>query len=377
MTYRLFSADDHIIEPAHVWTDRLPRALRDRGPHVIEEDGREYWVLEGTRQTTMGLNAVVGKPKSEWGTDPVRFADILPACYDPAIRAREFEADGIVASVGFPSLPGFGGRVFYQFADRELANLCVQAYNDFILDEWCAAAPDMFVPVIITQLWDPRAAAAEIDRCAARGALAVSLPENPHWLGLPSYNTDHWDPLMTAATDADLVVAMHGGAAGYMPQHTPETSFGEVIATVSPGFGSALIGDFVFGRLTRAFPTIKILLAETGVGYLPYLLERMDYVWEDHRAWAGFDELRPSEVFHRNLWVCVVNERFGLEQRHRVGVDKILWESDFPHSETRWPNSQADVAKLFAEIPDAETAMITHRNAQKLLRFEGRRSDPA
>ena len=140
MIYDLFSVDDHIIEHANVWTDRLPTKYHDKGPHVIEEDGREYWVWEGFESTQMGLNAVAGKPREQWTTEPTRFSDMLPGCYDPKERARDMELDGIRASLCFPSLAGFGGRVLGGFDDKELAKLCIEAYNDFHIDEWCAAA---------------------------------------------------------------------------------------------------------------------------------------------------------------------------------------------------------------------------------------------
>lgn len=372
MPYRLFSADDHIIEPRHVWSSRLPRKFTEQGPHVVEADGREYWVLEGQRQPTMGINAVVGKPEEQWNQEPVRFADMRPGCYDPVERAKDFEADGIIGSVPFPSLPGFAGRVFLQFSDRELADACVKAYNDFVFEEWCAAAPDLFVPSIITQLWDPRLAAAEIERCAELGARAVCLPENPSWLGLPSWWDRHWDPLLRAATDADLVLAMHGGASGRFTQATPDSPFAITIVSASGAMGCELITDLMFGRLPRDFPSIKLMMGEMGIGYLPYLLERADFIWEHHRAWSGFDDLRPSDVFHRNFFVCEVHEEFGLEHRDVVGTENILWEADYPHSETMWPHSQQDVAKRFGGLPDSDVDLITHGNAQRLFRFAGR-----
>lgn len=371
MRYRLFSADDHIIEPAHVWTDRLPVRLREAGPHVIEADGRQFWVVNGELQPTMGLNAVAGKPPPEWNQEPVRFEDMRPGCYDPVARAQDLASDGIIGSVPFPSLPGFGGRVFFEFEDRELADLCVKAYNDFMLDEWCAAAPDLFVPTIITQLWNPIAAAAEVERCAARGARVVSVPENPHWLGLPSWWQNYWDPMLRAATNADLVLAMHGGASGYFTQATPDSPFSITIVSAPGAMGCELVPDLLFGRLPRDFPTIKIMLGEMGIGYIPYLLERADFVWEHHAAWSGFDDIRPSDLFNKHIWVCAVNETFGIEQRDRVGIGNILWESDYPHSETMWPNSQAAVAKQFAGIPEEDVSAITHSNAEALFRFAG------
>ena len=154
--YKLFSADDHIIEHARVWQDRVPAKYRDDAPRVIEEDGREYWVYEDVRGETMGLNAVVGRPRDQLNPDPIRFSEMRPGCYDPVERAKDMLADGILASVLFPTLPRFAGTLFLTFKDKALADVCVKAYNDFVIDEWCPAGPPgLFVPTIICQLWDP------------------------------------------------------------------------------------------------------------------------------------------------------------------------------------------------------------------------------
>ena len=213
--YRFFSVDDHIIEPADVWSSRVPAKHRDRAPRVIEAEGREYWVYEDIRHGTMGLNAVAGKPREEWSLEPARYSDMIPGCYDPVQRAKDMRSQGIYASVNFPTLPRFGGALFSEFKDKELADVCVQAWNDFIIDEWCAADPDMFVPMVICQLWDPTLAAAEIRRCVDKGAKALCFVENPVPLGLPSFHDpEHWDPIWAACQEADLPVCMHIGSSG-------------------------------------------------------------------------------------------------------------------------------------------------------------------
>ena len=374
MKYQLFSVDDHVVEHARVWADRLPAKWAETAPHVIEEGGREFWVYDGKRTATMGLNAVVGKDPTEWGAEPVRFTDMRLGCYDPSARAADFDADGIIASVTFPTLPGFGGRVFLEFSDKELADLCVRAYNDFIVEEWCAAAPDVFVPTMIAQLWDPELAAAEIHRGDARGVRAISFPENTCPLGLPSLHQAHWDPVWQALSETGMVVSMHLGASGRMPIPTPDSHFSTAIVG-GPGIvGIETLTDLLFSQVVRTYPDLKFVITEGGIGYVPYLLERADFVWEQHRHWAHFDDLRPSDLFHRSFFVCTVNERFGLANRHAVGVENILWELDYPHSETTWPNSQAAVEKQFAGVPDDEVALITHANAQALFRFPGRSS---
>ncbi len=141
----------------------MPAKFKDRAPHVIERDGREMWVWDGGAEMTMGLNAVAGKPREQWGLEPARFDDMIPGCYDPKERAKDLLSNGIFASVAFPTLPGFAGRKFETFADKELAVACVQAWNDFVIDEWCATAPEVLVPMTIAPVWDVDLAVAETD----------------------------------------------------------------------------------------------------------------------------------------------------------------------------------------------------------------------
>jgi len=368
---KLFSVDDHIVEPADVWTKRLPSKYHDQCPRVVESDGRQFWVFEDQRSATMGLNAVAGKDPADWGTDPVRFADLIPGCYDPVARAEDFRADGIVGSVLFPSLPGFGGRVLSQFEDKELAHLCVQAYNDFVIDEWCAAAPDMFVPTIITQLWDTELGAAEMRRCAEKGARAVSFPENPSYLKLPSFHTEHWDPIFEAFEDTGMACSMHLGSSGHIPLPTPDSHFSVAIAGSPAVVGVETLVDLLFGTLPHRFPDVKFVMTEGGVGYIPYVLERADFVWTKHRVWAPFPDTKPSEVFHRQFAVCAVNETFGLSEQaiEAIGIDNVLWESDYPHSETTWPASQSEAAKVLGHLTDEQIAKITYQNAERLFDF--------
>ena len=371
MIYDLFSVDDHIIEHANVWTDRLPTRYHDKGPHVIEEDGREYWVWEGFKSTQMGLNAVAGKPREQWTTEPTRFSDMLPGCYDPKERARDMELDGIRASLCFPSLAGFGGRVLGGFDDKELAKLCIEAYNDFHIDEWCAAAPALYVPLIVGQVWDPVTMAEEIYRCAAKGARALSFPEDTVSLGLPSLMSESWDPVWQACVDTDITVCMHIGSSGSLTNPAPDGPFVIPIALGNVNAQAAMV-TFTLSPVPRKFPTIKLAISEGGIGWIPAALERADRQFIRHRLWAGMDDLLPSEIFKRNIWGCMIDEPIGLSFRNHIGIDKILWECDYPHCDSPWPQSQKETEELFiaAEVNEAEANAITHENAEKVFRWK-------
>jgi predicted TIM-barrel fold metal-dependent hydrolase len=366
---QLFSADDHIIEPPGVWRDRVPARLRDAAPRVIEEDGREFWVYEGQRGETMGLNAVVGKRRDQYNPDPIRYADMRLGCYDPAERAKDMLADGIHASVLFPTLPRFAGTLFPTFKDLSLAEVCVRAYNDFVLEEWCPGGPPgMFVPTIISQLWDPDLGAAEIRRCAELGARALSFPENPVPLGLPSYWTDHWDPVWQACQDHDIVLCLHIGTSGETPHPSPEAP--EILTFSMLQVGSIMSSlNLMMSPVCRRYPGLKFVFSEGGIGWLPNALERADRMWVRHQVYSGLDDILPSEIFRHNMFLCMIEEPVCLKYRDDIGIEHIMWECDYPHTDTTWPDSQSVTQHVLksAGVSDEEAALITHGNAERVF----------
>ena len=204
---KIISVDDHVIEHPLVWQDRLPEAQREQGPQIIETaEGHHVWRYEGQLYPQIGLNAVAGKPPAEYGMEPVRYDDMIPGCYDPAERLRDMDIDGVHGALSFPSFPGFGGGVFQRADDKDLALACVRAWNDFQVDEWCAAGPGRLIPLGILPTWDPQLAVGEVERLAQIGTRAVSFPDSPVPLGLPSFHhKSHWEPLWDALEAADML----------------------------------------------------------------------------------------------------------------------------------------------------------------------------
>ena len=187
---QIVSVDDHVIEHPNVWQDRLPAKFKEAGPkNVTEANGNDVWIFEGRSQYNIGLNAVAGKRREDFGLDPTKYTDMLPGCYDPVERVKDMDIDGIQAQLCFPSFPGFAGGTFFNVVDKELATACVSAYNDWMIDEWCAANPTRQIPLVLVPFWDIDATVAETTRVAGKGAKAVSFTEMPHALGLPSFHT--------------------------------------------------------------------------------------------------------------------------------------------------------------------------------------------
>lgn len=369
--HKIFSVDDHIIEPADVWTSRVPAKYRDTAPHVVEENGREFWCYEEQRILTMGLNAVAGKRREDWGMEPTRFSEMLPGCYDPKERARDYLSQGVLASVHFPTLPRFGGMLFNSFKDKDLAYECVKAWNDFVLDEWCPAGPPgLFVPMVITTVWDPVLGATEIARCVDKGAKALCFVENPVPDGLPSFHDKtHWDPIWGACQEADLPVCMHIGSSGYIPMIDPAAPFTSLISAGSVAGMLATINMLLSGVCDR-FPSIKMVWSEAGVGWIPAVLERCDRQIDRHQYWGGKPELKPSEIFRRNMYACMVEEPIGLSLWELIGEDNILAETDYPHADTPFPHTQKAYDEVFAGIPQRVVDKVTHQNAERIFNWK-------
>ena len=380
--HQIISVDDHLIEHPRVWTDRLPAKLRDVGPHIVESDGNRLWMYEGKISHTTGLNAVAGKPRDEWGFEPLRYEDMIPGCYDPVARVRDMDLDGVQAAVCYPSFPGFAGGAFFRAKDKDVARLCVQAWNDFYIDEWCASAPDRFIPMGILPFWDIDLAVAEARRIIDKGARTISFPDSPQPLGLPSFYTRHWDPLWALLSEADVPVSLHFGSGSFVPgfPYASQAPGSNLVETADVPFVVSMIHfssnlmwttvDLLFSRALQRFPNLKFLLAEGGIGWIPYLLERCDYGWDRHRWYQDVDrDTPPSELFRRHFFGCFIDDEHGVKNRHEIGVERMMIEVDYPHSDSSWPDSRKRASEVLADVPDDEVAQIVESNARRILHF--------
>ena len=310
---KIISVDDHVIEHPHVWQDRLPDKHKQNGPRIIETpEGYQVWRYENEVYPQIGLNAVAGKPPSEYGMDPVRYDQMIPGCYDSHERVKDMDIDGVQAALCFPSFPGFAGGVFQRAQDKELALQCVRAWNDFQVEEWCASAPDRRIPLGILPMWDPVLAAAEVERLSNMGTKAVSLADAPVPLGLPSFHEPtHWEVLWDAVEAADMPLCLTFWwrrlcpgllVCRYVQARPPCT-----VCCGNRGLLHQLdVVDSrhrVFGVLLQRHPKLKFMLSEGGIGWIPYIMERLDYSLERHRWYQNISRTdRPSELFRKHFW---------------------------------------------------------------------------
>lgn len=382
----IVSPDDHVVEPAHLWTSRLPARYRDVGPRVVRERGRmalvdgsyEYtpdpegkevdvWVYEDVKVATTMTAAAAGYDLDDISVEVMTFDEMRPGCYDPEARIEDMDVAGIEASVCFPNMfVRFCGQRFLHGEDKDLALLCVQAYNDFQVEEWCAGSNGRLIPLGILPLWDIDLVVAEVQRMAAKGMRAMCFSEIPPFLGLPSIHSGGWDPLFAACEDTGTVLLMHIGSSSKMPLTSVDAPAGAY--STLPAINSAMsLVDWIWSGVPARFPKLRIGMSETQAGWAPYFLQRADEVWERHRGWTGVDLPEPpSAYFPGRIYLSIFGDHVALDHLDVLG-DNLMYETDYPHNDTRWPDCLEVARKELDGVDDVAAEKILRGNARTLF----------
>ena len=385
---KIISVDDHLIEPAHLWQSRLPAKYKDEGPRVknlprgdmklvdgvwLERPGTgdelaAWWHYEDHLFQLKQMIACPGMAPEEVSAVGVTFDDIAPGCFDPKARVADMKKNHVDGSLCFPNYPRFCGQLFAERKDMALSKLCVEAYNDFMVEEWCGDSGGTLIPLCIVPLWDAELAAAEVRRNAARGVTAVAFSEIPAWLGLPSIHTDYWDPFIHACEETGTVLSMHIGSGTKTVNTGPDAPTIVNANLIACNSVSSMI-DWIFsGKLDR-FPTLKLLYAECQIGWIPYFIERADDTWETHQWAQGENRIPnpPSYYYKRNVYGCFFKDTVGIEMIDRIGVDNVMFETDYPHQDGTFPHSKQVAETLFGHLDDQSVYKLARGNAIKLL----------
>ncbi len=368
----LISVDDHVVEPPDLFTGHLASRWHHIAPRVERRaDGSDVWVYDGNEIPNIGLNAVAGRPPEEYGMEPTSFDELRDGTWDITQRLRDMDANGVLGSMCFPSFPNLCGQLFSRSTDLEAGLAVLQAYNDWHIEDWCGAAPDRFIPLMIPPIWDAQLMADEVHRCAAKGCHAVSFSENPSKLKLPSFHDAAWDPFWQACVDCDTIVCLHIGSSSKLVITAPDAPV-DVLITLQPINIVQAAADLMWSPVLRKFPGLRVALSEGGIGWIPYLCDRLDWIYTRHRAWTGqdFGDQLPSEVFHERITLCFIDDPAGVESLDRIGVDQVCWEADYPHSDSTWPISPETLWTSIDGIDPGVIDQITHGNAMHHFRFD-------
>lgn len=381
----LISVDDHILEPPNLWVDRVAAKDRDRAPHMEPDDnGVDMWVYDGKRYPNSGLSAVVGKSKEEFSPEPLSYSEMRPGCYDAKARVEDMDRSGVLASLCFPTITRFCGQLFMEASDREFGFECLQHYNDWLVEEWCAAAPGRYIPLMLIPMWDPKLAAKEMERMAARGVTTFAFSENPEPLGLPTIHDPdgYWEPVMAAADETGMVASMHVGSSSQLPKICTDAPF---MANLTWGASrtSGTMLSWLFSGLFQRYPNLKIALSEGEMGWMPYFLERAEQVLDKQRYWvkrgtkfmghagndADLDTLDIRETFRHHIFGCIIEDRHAVKSLDELGEDNIMCETDYPHSDSTWPNCIEVARDTMKDLPEEVQYKLLRGNAERLYRF--------
>jgi len=391
----IISVDDHVIEPATVWSDRLPAKYRDVGPRIERRPVKEmtfiggkftaipgepgdpgepvdWWFYEDLRRPLTRLDTAVGFSRDEITMTGITYDTMRQGSYLLKERLADMDVNGLEASLCFPTFPRFCGQTFTEAADLELGKLCVEAYNDWMVDEWCGLSGGRLIPLIIVPLWDPVLAAAEVRRNAARGVHAVCFSEIPSNLGLPSIHSGHWDPFFEACNEAQVTINMHIGSGSKMPSTSADApaAVGSTLTFANCCFS---LVDWLMSGVFTKYTDLKIAYSEGQIGWIPYILERADTVWEENRGWGGIADKvlePPSHIFKRHVYGCFFDDPHGLTCLDAIGEDNVTYESDYPHSDSTWPNTAKIAEQQMAHLSDETVYKLLRGNAITMLHLD-------
>jgi predicted TIM-barrel fold metal-dependent hydrolase len=381
--------DAHVVEPPDVWSSRLPRRLREVGPRIeympggvpklkgssyVESPGADgpdvaWWCYEDHRASIKRTIAAAGFTPEEVELRGVTYDEMRPGCWRVIDRVADMDENGVEAQLCFPNYPRFCGQQFLWGKDRQLAKLCVEAYNDWMVEEWSGTSGGRLLPLCLVPLWDAHLAAAEVIRNASRGVGAVAFSELPTFLDLPSIYSGYWDPFFAACQETGTVICMHVGSGTKTPTTSPDAP-DAVPATIIFGNSVGGLTDYLFSGVLHRYETLKLMFAECQIGWIPYLLERADDVWATHRGWSGskrFCPELPSTYYYRQITSCFFKDPVGVALLDRVGEANVVFETDYPHQDGTWPHSRQAASDQFGHLPQATINRIARGNAIELL----------
>ena len=381
MNYKVISTDDHLQEAPHTWTARMSRTKwGDRIPHIERhEDGTEWWHLNGV--PTQGgfsgrLGIVSGALKDRAQFSPTTWEEMPEISYVPAERVKAMDQDGVDVHTFFGNISGIAGKTFSDptYKDEEFRIACIQAYNDFQIEEYSDPYPGRFITLACLPMWNVDLAVDELWRTKKRGIKGISFAF-PHQFGYPHIADKYWDPLWTATQEAELPLNFHigsGASMGVVTDAVPGPPMLQLAdrSTKSISANTQVMSTILFSLIMERFPELKIVSAESGLGWVPYLLETADHQWEQQQLSRIGMQMKPSDYFHRQCYVNFWYEVTGIELRHIIGVDNIMWESDFPHPTCTWPNSQQYIERGLKGVPKDERHKMLVGNALKLYHLD-------
>ncbi len=361
MKFPVISADSHITEPAGTYIDHIDAKWRDKAPRLVHLDGvGDVFQLDGvSRPIPMGLVAAAGKPAHEIRVQGVRFEEMHRGGWDPVARLADQDRDGVAAEVIYPTV----GMVLCNHKDFDYKKACFDAYNRWIA-EFCASSPHRLLGCGQTALRTPAEGIEDLKAIKALGLRGVMLPGNP---AVEDYHTAAYDPFWEAAIETELPLSFH-----------ILTTRGDNFQARGPAMNGFLaiirgcqdiIGMLILGGVFERHPKLKVVCVEADAGWVPHYMYRMDHAYKRHRYWlpAGQKLSKlPSEYFRENVYTTFQDDYVAFQTADMVNWRRLMWASDFPHSDSTWPDSQQVLAEQTAMLRPEQTRAIVCDNVAEL-----------
>ena len=356
--YNLISADSHVFEPGDLWQKYTEKKYLSQAPRLVKQGGDDVIVADWGLGSSPGMGASAGK-KAEDVKLRGNYSDIRPGTYDPVARLKDMAMDGVDAEVIYPTV----GMSLYRAPDAAVMMALFRAYNDWLVD-FVKVGPEKYVGIGVINTDPVDEAVKEVERSAKRGLRGVMIPAAPN----PDkpFSTKHYDPIWQAASDAGLPVSLHTFAAPVSAVSVNDWCVTYSVATMQI---QTSISAMIFSGVFERFPKLRLVSVENDVSWAPNLMERMDHAYNRHRFWAGTQLMSgklPSAFFKDHVYMTFVRDIGAAPMRNIIGLGNIMWSSDYPHSDTSWPNSRKLIAEQFASVPPAELHHILAGNVAKL-----------
>ncbi|MGE0880141.1 MAG: amidohydrolase family protein [Acidimicrobiia bacterium] len=360
LDYHYISSDSHVNPPTAMWADYLASEFRDRAPRVEVTDDGDFEIFEGKRKPIAHLSSMAGRRPEEYTATVRRFSDVRAGGHEPAARLEDQDIDGVDAEILF----GAVGDAPLVSEDPRLTRASFTAYNRWLAD-FCNYSPNRLIGMAVIPCDDVDDAITEAKDAAAHGLRGAVIP---HSAGVGEFRDDMWDPFFRTLAELDWPAHLHVSAG----TRRVGTGFSRgdqfMNHVVSTKFEVALsLGRFVLGGVLAKHPDLKLVSVEGQIGWIPFWKYYVDHVYEKHR-WHTDTHLaeRPSHYIERQVWFTFMEDPAGIEMRHECGLDRIMWSSDYPHSETTWPHSQKIIGEIFERIPADEVRKIVRDNCADL-----------
>lgn len=371
--YTLISSDSHVYEPQDLWVSRIEPKFRDRAPHIVSQDDGDWWYCDGHKVAGTGAGSQTGRrfeePNALSRTD--RFEHVRPGGYLPEARIKDMDLDGVAAEVVYPTV---GFLLYNMVDDGKLLSACFKAYNDW-LAEFCGACPDRLKGVALINLDDVQEGIQELQRARQIGLVGALIAAYPH-ITRP-YSGAEYEPLWAASQDLAMPLGMHIATC----RPGPDQLHGfQDIDKLSPSFLANTdhwvrmsLGDIIFSGVFERYPQLKVGTVEQELSWIPHFLDRIDYTYTQRARrtyWHRFQgsEL-PSDYFRQNVFCSFQEDVQGIRDRYVIGVENLMWGSDYPHQESTFPKSREILEKVLAEVPEDEKIKIAGSNVARLYHF--------